>query len=130
MDNVTVRMPNGAHIQSCTQAEIATNLLPVDARQVHVFKTEDLTEYSLLSVNKLCQHDGLEVLFNADRVLVQEPTTKHICLQGDRDASTGLYMVRFTSTGHNVCNVYPAYNQIQTIAFALPLWDLPSPAHC
>jgi hypothetical protein len=92
LDTVTVRMPNGAHIQSCAHAEIATNLRPAGARQVHVFKANDLTEYSLLAVNKLCQN-GLEVLFNADRVLVQEPTTKHICLQGDRDPTTGLYML-------------------------------------
>lgn len=127
LDNVTVRMPNGEHIQSYARAEIATNLLPAAARQVHVFKAEDLTEYSLLSVNKLCQN-GLEVLlFNADRVLVQEPSTKHICLQeGDRDATTDLYMVRLTAIGHNICNVYPpAYNQKQTVEFAIATMGSP-----
>jgi hypothetical protein len=59
---VTVRMPNGANIQSFARAEIATNSLPAVARQVRVFKTDDLTEYSLLLVNKHCQ-SGLEVLF-------------------------------------------------------------------
>jgi hypothetical protein len=80
LENVTVRMPNGAHITSCARAEIATNLLPAAARQVHVFKADDLTEYSLLSVNKLCQN-GQEVLFNADRVLVQDATTKPFLLR-------------------------------------------------
>jgi hypothetical protein len=68
-------MPNGANIQSFARAEIATNSLPAAARQVHVFKADELREYSLLSVNKVCQ-SGLEVLFNSDRVLVQDPIYK------------------------------------------------------
>jgi hypothetical protein len=119
-------MPNGANIQSFARAEIATNSLPAAARQVHVFKADDLTEYSLLSVNKLCQ-SGLEVLFNSDRVLVQDPTSKHLHLQGDRDPTTGLHMVRLTAIGHNICNVYPAYNQKQTVEFAIA--TMGSPVH-
>jgi hypothetical protein len=124
LENVTVRMPNGAHIKSCARVEIATNLLPAAARRVHVFKADDLTEYSLLSVNKLCQN-GQEVLFNADHVLVQDATTKQLCLQGDRDPITGLYMVRLTSIGHNICNVYPAYNQKQMVEFAIATMGSP-----
>ena len=46
---------------------LSSQQVPTEAKQVHVFKEQDLTEYLLLSVSKLCKA-GLRVVFTDSSV--------------------------------------------------------------
>jgi hypothetical protein len=63
----------GKCITSHATAELVSSELPTEVKQVHVFNEQDLTEYSLLSVSKLCKA-GLHVVFTDSSVNAYDST--------------------------------------------------------
>jgi hypothetical protein len=119
---VRVRLPNGGIITSYATAELVSSELPIEAKQVHVFNEQDLTEYSLLSVSKLCKA-GLHVVFTDSSVKVYDSnhTTR---LHGHKDPHTGLYMVRLSAPTGHALTAYPSAICLQllsTICLTNPL---------
>ena len=69
MESVQACLLNGSTTQSHASAEIAYSSLPMEALKGHAFRNEDLSEYSLLSVNRLCS-TGLKVISTDEHVTV------------------------------------------------------------
>ena len=119
-----VRLPNGGIITSYATAELVSSELPIEAKQVHVFNEQDLTEYSLLSVSKLCKA-GLHVVFTDSSVTAYDSnhTTR---LHGHKDPHTGLYMVQLSAPTGHALTAYPVHNQKQMIEFAVATLGSPT----
>jgi hypothetical protein len=114
----------GKFITSHATAELVSSELPTEAKQVHVFNEQDFTEYSLLSVSKLCKA-GLHVVFTDASVNAYDSnhTTR---LHGHKDPHTGLSLVRLSAPTGHALTAYQVHNQTQMIEFAVATLGSPT----
>jgi hypothetical protein len=86
---LTVRLPNGATMESSHTAELNIPELNTDASIVHVFP--GMANHSLLSVRQLC-NEGYTVTFKNASVKICDPRELQI-LSGARDLHTGPWRI-------------------------------------
>ena len=82
-------MPNGEIITSTHTALLPQHNLPHNARKAHIFPG---LKKPLVSIGTLCDNKCVAV-FDAQRVTIYNQTNRQIIMQGNRDATTGLYMI-------------------------------------
>jgi hypothetical protein len=85
----TVRLPNGATMESSRTAELNILELNTAASILHVFP--GMANHSLLSVGQLC-NEGYIVTFKNDSVTICDPEEFQI-ISGARDLDTGLWRI-------------------------------------
>jgi hypothetical protein len=88
---LTVRIPNGATMESTHTASLYIPELNKAASIAHIFW--GMTNHSLLSVGQLCK-EGSSVTFKIDAVTIYNPIGIHI-LKGARDLDTRLWRINF-----------------------------------
>jgi hypothetical protein len=84
---LTVRLPNGATMESSHTADLDIPELNADASKAHVFP--EMAHHSLLSVGQLCDK-GYIVTFKRDTVTLCNSESSKL-LSGPRDLNTGLW---------------------------------------
>jgi hypothetical protein len=84
---LTVRLPNGATMESSHTADLDIPELNATASNVHVFP--GMAHHSLLSVRQLCD-EGYIVTFKQDTVTICNSESSKL-LSGPRDETTGLW---------------------------------------
>jgi hypothetical protein len=85
----TVRLPNGATMESTHTASLDIPELNKAASMEHIFP--GMANHSLLSVGKLC-NKGHSVTFRIDAVTIYNSQEVEI-LKGDRDLDTGIWRI-------------------------------------
>jgi hypothetical protein len=85
----TVRLPNGATMESSHTAELDIPEVNAAASKAHVFPV--MANHSLLSVRQLC-NEGYIVTFKRAAVTICDPDNSQI-LSGPRDSNTGLWRI-------------------------------------
>jgi hypothetical protein len=88
LDPITVRMPNGAGIQSSHTCTLNLPNLPAGSKQAHILP--GLASHSLLSIAKFCDH-GCIVQFSRDRCRILKHN--NVLLEGPRDPTTNLWLL-------------------------------------
>jgi hypothetical protein len=86
---LTVRLPNGATMESSHTADLDIPGLNAAASKAHVFP--GMVHHSLLSVGQLCD-EGYIVTFQQDTVTIRNSDNSKP-LSGPRDATTGLWRI-------------------------------------
>jgi hypothetical protein len=94
---LTVRLPNGATMESSHTAELDIPKLNDAAYTAHVFP--GMAHHSLLSVGQLCD-EGYIVTFKQDKVTICDPGNSQI-LSGPRDLNTGLWRINLRQTNNH-----------------------------
>jgi deoxyxylulose-5-phosphate synthase len=87
---LTVRLPNGATMESTHTATLDKPELNKAASIVHIFL--GMENHSLLSVGKLC-NEGYSVTFKIDTVTIYNPLGVHI-LKGAQDLDTDINLLK------------------------------------
>jgi hypothetical protein len=95
---LTVRLPNGATIESSHTADLDIPELNVAASKAHVFP--GMANHSLLSVGQLCD-EGYIVTFKNASVTVCNSQELQI-LSGPRDLDTGLWRINLRQDNQHV----------------------------
>jgi hypothetical protein len=95
---LTVRLPNGATIESSHTAELNIPELNAAASKANVFP--GMANHSLLSVGKLCD-EGYIVTFKNTSVTVCNSQEFQI-LSGPRDLDTGLWCINLRQVNQHV----------------------------
>jgi hypothetical protein len=95
---LTVRLPNGATIESYHTAELDIPELNAAASKVHIFP--GMANHSLLSVGQLC-NEGYIVTFKHALVIICDSEKSQI-LNGPRDLDTGLWRISFKQTNNHI----------------------------
>jgi hypothetical protein len=108
---LTVRLLNGATMESSHTAELDIPELNAAASKAHVFPL--MANHSLLSVGQLCD-EGYIFTFKQDTVTICDPGNSQI-LSGPRDVNTGLWRINLKQTNNHipepiVNNVYELLN--------------------
>jgi hypothetical protein len=108
---LTVRLPNGATMESSHTAKLDIPKLNAAASKAHVFP--GMANHSLLSVGQLCD-DGDIVTFKRAAVKICDPDNSQI-LSGPRDLNTGLWRINLKHINshipeHIANNVYELRN--------------------
>jgi hypothetical protein len=91
---LTVRLPNGATMESSHTADLDIPELNADASKAHVFP--GVAHHSLLSVGQLCD-EGYIVTFRRDTVTICNSEHSKL-LSGPRDDTTGLWRINLKQT--------------------------------
>jgi hypothetical protein len=94
---LTVRLHNGATMESYHTAELDIPELNAAASKAHVFP--GTASQSLLSVGKLCDK-GYIVTFKQDEVTICDSRDSQI-LSGPRDLNTGLWRINLKQTNNH-----------------------------
>jgi hypothetical protein len=95
---LTVRLPNGATMESSHTAELDIPELNAAASKAHVFP--GMANHSLLSVGQLC-NEGYIVTFKHASVTICDSEKSQI-LSGPRDLDTGLWRINFKETNNHI----------------------------
>jgi hypothetical protein len=95
---LTVRLPNGATMESSHTAELNIPHLNAAASIAHVFP--GMSDHSLLSVGQLC-NEGYIVTFKDASVTVCN-SQKFQILSGPRDLDTGLWRINLKQDNHQI----------------------------
>jgi hypothetical protein len=95
---LTVRLPNGATVESSHTDELDIPELNAAASKAHVFP--GMANHSLLSVGKLCD-DGYIVTFKQASVTICDSRNSQI-LSGPRDLNTGLWRINLKQTNNHI----------------------------
>jgi hypothetical protein len=95
---LTVRLPNGATMESSHTAELDIPKLNAAASKAHVFS--GMANHSLLSVGQLCD-EGYIVTFKQASVTICDFKKSQI-LSGPRDVNTGLWRINLKQTNNNI----------------------------
>jgi hypothetical protein len=97
---LTVRLPNGATMESSHTADLDIPRLNAAASKAHVFP--GMEHHSLLSVGQLCD-EGYIVTFQQDTVTVTIYNSESSeMLSGPRDVTTGLWCINFTQANNQI----------------------------
>jgi hypothetical protein len=91
---LTVRLPNGATMESSHTADLDIPGLNDAASKAHVFP--GMAHHSLLSVGQLCD-EGYIVTFQRDTVTIYNSESSKL-LSGPRDVTTGLWRINLKQT--------------------------------
>jgi hypothetical protein len=94
---LTVRLPNGATMESSHTADLDIPELNAAASKAHVFP--GMAHHSLLSVGQLCD-EGYIVTFKQDTVTSCSSGSSKI-LSGPRDVNTGLWRINLKQTNNH-----------------------------
>jgi hypothetical protein len=97
---LTVRLPNGATMESSRTADLDIPGLNTAASKAHVFS--GMAHHSLLSVGQLCD-EGYIVTFQQDTVTICNSDDSKL-LSGPRDATTGLWRINLKQPNKKVPN--------------------------
>jgi hypothetical protein len=108
---LTVRLPNGATMESSHTADLDIPELNAAASKAHVFP--GMAHHSLLSVGQLCD-EGYIVTFKQDTVTICNSESSKL-LSGPRDVNTGLWWTNLKQTNKHIYdpianNVYELRN--------------------
>jgi hypothetical protein len=95
---LTVRLPNGATVESSHTAELDIPKLNAASSKAHVFP--GMANHSLLSVGQLCD-EGYIVTFTQDTVTICDSRNSQI-LSGPRDLNTGLWCINLKQTNKHI----------------------------
>jgi hypothetical protein len=95
---LTVRLPNGATMESSHTAELNIPELNAAASVAHVFP--GMANHSLLSVGQLCNEGYIVTFWNAS-VTICDPKESQI-LSGARDLDTGLWRINLRKDDQQV----------------------------
>jgi hypothetical protein len=95
---LTVRLPNGATMESSHTADLDIPELNTAASKAHVFP--GMEHHSLLSVGQLCD-EGYIVTFKQDTVTICNSGSSHL-LSGPRDVNTGLWRINLNQTNNHI----------------------------
>jgi hypothetical protein len=95
---LTVRLPNGAIMESSHTAELDIPELNTAASKAHVFP--GMAHHSLLSVGQLCD-EGYIVTFKQDTVTICNSKNSKL-LSGPRDVNTGLWWINLKQTHKHI----------------------------
>jgi hypothetical protein len=95
---LTVRLPNGATMESSHTADLDIPELNAAASKAHVFP--GMANHSLLSVGQLCD-EGYLVTFKQDTVTICDSGNSQI-LSGPRDLNTGLWRINLKQTNNHI----------------------------
>jgi hypothetical protein len=95
---LTVRLPNGATMESSHTAELDIPELNAAASKAHVFP--GMANHSLLSVGQLCD-EGYIVTFKQDTVKICDSRNSQI-MSGPRDLNTGLWRINLKQTNNHI----------------------------
>jgi hypothetical protein len=95
---LTVRLPNGATMESSHTADLDIPELNAAASKAHVF--HGMENHSLLSVGQLCD-EGYIVTFKQNTVTICNSGNSQI-LSGPRDVNTGLWCINLKQTNNHI----------------------------
>jgi hypothetical protein len=95
---LTVRLPNGATMESSDTAELDIPELNAAASKAHVFS--GMANHSLLSVGQLCD-EGYIVTFRQASVTICD-SEKAPILSGPRDLHTGIWRINLKQTNNHL----------------------------
>jgi hypothetical protein len=95
---LTVRLPNGATMESSHTVELDIPELNAAASKAHVLPR--MSNHSLLSVRKLCD-EGYIVTFKQAAVTICNPDNSQI-LSGPQDLNTGLWRINLKKTNSHI----------------------------
>jgi hypothetical protein len=95
---LTVRLPNGATMESSHTADLDIPELNASASKAHVFP--GMANHSLLSVGQLCD-EGYIVTFKQDTVTICNSGSSHL-LSDPRDVNTGLWRINLKQTNNHI----------------------------
>jgi predicted GIY-YIG superfamily endonuclease len=95
---LTVRLPNGATMESSHTADLDIPELNAAASKAHVFP--GMAHHSLLSVGQLCD-EGYIVTFKQDTVTICNSESSKL-LSGPRDDTTGLWRINLKQTNKHI----------------------------
>jgi hypothetical protein len=95
---LTVRLPNGATMDSSHTAELDIPELNAAASKAHVFP--GVANHSILSVGQLCDEDYI-VTFKQASVTICD-SDKAPILSGPRDLHTGLWHINLKQTNNHI----------------------------
>jgi hypothetical protein len=95
---LTVRLPNGAAMESSHTAELDIPELNATASKAHVIP--GMANQSLLSVGQLCD-EGYIVTFKQASVTICDSEKSQI-LSGPRDLNTGLWRINLKQTNNHI----------------------------
>jgi hypothetical protein len=95
---LTVRLPNGATMESSHTAELDIPELNAAASKAHV--SPGMAHHSLLSVGQLC-NEGYIVTFKQAEVTICDSGDSQI-LSGPRDLNTGLWRINLKQTNKHI----------------------------
>jgi hypothetical protein len=109
---LTVRLPNGATMESSHTAELDIPELNAAASKAHVFP--GMANHSLLSVGQLCD-EGYIVTFKQASVTICDSDNSKL-LSGPRYVNTGLWRINLKQTNNHIPyhianNVYELLNK-------------------
>jgi hypothetical protein len=120
-DTITVRMPNGTHIQSSHIGRLNLPGIPKDALLAYLFAEQHASP--LLSLGVLADH-GMKILLSRDAIVVIAEITGEIVLEGTRNVTTRLWEVNLPTTiqveplqQHSSANIIHNENDQQLMAF-------------
>jgi hypothetical protein len=97
---LTVRLPNGATVESSHTADLDIPGFNSAASKAHVFPGMEL--HSLISIGQLCQ-EGYIVTFHRDTVTIHNSKSSKL-LTGPRDITTGLWRINLKHTNTPIPN--------------------------
>jgi hypothetical protein len=97
---LTVRLPNGATMESSHTADLDIPELNAADSKAHVFP--GMAHHSLLSVGQLCD-EGYIVTFKQDTVTICNSESSKL-LSGPRDVTTGLWRINLKQTHKHIPN--------------------------
>jgi hypothetical protein len=108
---LTVRLPNGATMESSHTADLDIPGLNTAASKAHV--SPGMEHHSLLSVGQLCE-EGYIVTFQQDTVTICNSESSKL-LSGPRDVATGLWRINLKQPNKTISdpitnNVYELHN--------------------
>jgi hypothetical protein len=95
---LTVRLPNGATMESSHTADLDIPGMNTAASKTHV--SPGMAHHSLLSVGQLC-NEGYIVTFQQDTVTICNSDNSKL-LSGPRDANTGLWRINLKQTNKHI----------------------------
>jgi hypothetical protein len=95
---LTVRLPNGATMDSSHTSELGITKFNAAASKAHVFP--GMAHHSLLSVGQLCDK-GYIVTFKQATVTICDPENSQIS-SGPQDLNTGLWCISLKKTNNHI----------------------------
>ena len=117
----TVTFPNGNTIQSIEEGRLALPALNSTGCRVQVFRNEDLTEFSLLSIGQFCDA-GCTAHYDDKHVWITNRDGTNI-ISGRRDPHTGLYMVDLNDlNSHRGTAMVASVTQSEPVAQRVAYW--------
>jgi hypothetical protein len=115
---LTVRLPNGATMESSHNADLDIPELNAAASKAHVF--HGMAHHYLLSVVQLCDK-GYIVTFKQDTFIICNSESSKL-LSGPRDVTTGLWRINLKQTNNHIPdpianNVYALRNTVALVHY-------------